>query len=97
MIATTAVGLNKTLLACMTVCTGDIRSYCLGNCYLAKKVRVMILLRNFHLSPTESVLQRSVVLQGDGDRSQAEPHRHCECGLLKPTEHHVQLRLDLDV
>lgn len=51
---------------------------------------------NFHLSPTESVLQRSgcyqVVVTG------AELHRHCGSrGCYKPTEQSVQLRLDLHV
>lgn len=36
------------------------------------------------MGPTGSVLQRSVALLGDGDRNQAEPHRHCGSrGLLQ--------------
>jgi len=66
--------------------------------HLAKKLQVMTFSGNFHVSPRESVLQRFVVLLADGDRSQAEPHRHCGSGeCYKPTEHHVQLRLDLDM
>lgn len=69
----------------------------LGNCcyhHLAKELQA-VTSGNFHLSPTESVLQRysgcyQVVVAG------AELHRHCGSGrCYKPTEQSVQLRLDL--
>lgn len=49
--------------------------------HLAKKLQVMTLLGNLHFSPTESVLQRSVVLLGDGDWKQAyRPSSSAEAG-----------------
>lgn len=60
--------------------------------HLAKKLQVMTLW-NFHLSPTESYLQRSVVLQVMETIAKLSPPDTVNLGgCYKPTDHHVPLR-----